>query len=197
MRALLHSLFPLFLSPGGLLVLAALDSLAVFYIPFDVVFIISSARNPPGLWLYPITATLGSLFGAASTYRMGKALGETSLEHWISPRRLKKLQQKVSAKGPFALALPALIPPPFPFTGMLLTYGAMKIDQRRLLAFLGLMRLARFSLESLLAVRYGREMIDWLKSDNIEIVIWCLTILVIAGSFFSAYRFIKKSRNRP
>jgi membrane protein YqaA with SNARE-associated domain len=195
MRALLHWLFTLFLSPGGLLVLAALDSLAIFYVPFDVVLIILAARNPPRLWLYPIMATLGSLVGAAITYRMGKKLRETGLEHLISRRRFKKLKQKMSAKGPLALALPALIPPPFPFTGVLLTYGAMKINERKLLAALGLMRLVRFSVESLLALRYGPRMIGWMKSDSVEAVVWALTTLAIAGSFFSAYRFIKKTRN--
>ena len=126
--------------------------------------------------------------------RNGKKLRESGLEHLISRRRLETLKQKMSAKGPLALALPALMPPPFPFTGVLLTYGAMKINKKKFLAALALMRLMRFSAESLLALRYGRRMIGWMKSDNVETVVWAFTILVVAGSFFSAYRLFKKSR---
>jgi len=74
------------------------------------------------------------------------------------------------------------------------TYGAMKINKKKFLAALALMRLMRFSAESLLALRYGRRMIGWMKSGNVETVVWAFTILVVAGSFFSAYRLFKKSR---
>jgi membrane protein YqaA with SNARE-associated domain len=96
MQALLHWLFTLFLSPWGLLILAALDSSAIFYVPFatDVVLIILAARNPPRFWLYPVIATLGSLVGASITYAMGKKLRESGLEHLISRRRLENAKTK-------------------------------------------------------------------------------------------------------
>ena len=67
MRALFYSLLGYFLTPVGVVLMAALDSSMVFFLPLgiDFVVIIMAARKPELFWLYAILATVGSLMGAA------------------------------------------------------------------------------------------------------------------------------------
>jgi hypothetical protein len=54
MRAFFDSLIGYFLTPGGLVLMAALDSSLVFFLPLgiDLVVVLLSAREPELFWLY-------------------------------------------------------------------------------------------------------------------------------------------------
>ena len=58
--------------------LAALDATLVFALPLgvDAAMIAMGARDPEWFWVYPIVGTLGSLVGAATTYRVGELAGK-------------------------------------------------------------------------------------------------------------------------
>ena len=72
------SVFGGLLSWWGLWLIAAMDSTMIFFLPLGVdaavVILVTRSRNL--FWLYPILATLGSLFGAAITYYVGLRVGE-------------------------------------------------------------------------------------------------------------------------
>ena len=61
MRSLFNSLLSYFLTPGGLILMGALDASVVFFLPLgiDFVVIILTARKPDLFWLYPMLATVG------------------------------------------------------------------------------------------------------------------------------------------
>ena len=61
MRALFYSLLGYFLTPAGVVAMAALDSSVVFFLPLgiDVVVIIMAARRPEWFWVYAVLATAG------------------------------------------------------------------------------------------------------------------------------------------
>src|SRR3954447_6931174 len=113
---LFHTAFAFFLTWWGAYVLAALDASMVFFLPFgiDAVVIYLSARNGMLFWLYPLLATAGSLTGAAITYWIGRKGGEMGLERLIQGRPLERFRRRVQNGGAGALAVPALLPPPFP-----------------------------------------------------------------------------------
>ena len=77
MRSLFGPLFGYFLTPAGLVALAALDASVIFFLPFgiDFVLIILSARRPDWFWLYALLATTGSIAGTAVTFWIGKKVG--------------------------------------------------------------------------------------------------------------------------
>ncbi len=85
MRALFYSLLGYFLTPFGLVLMGALDSSLVFFLPLgiDFVVIILTARHPELFWLYAILATVGSLIGAALTFWIGRKVGEHGLSRLI------------------------------------------------------------------------------------------------------------------
>src|SRR6185436_16826900 len=116
-------------------------------------------------WIVPLLATAGSLGGALLTFWMGAAIGDTGLDRFVSPGRLRKIRNRVRSNGAVALAVLDLIPPPFPFTLFVLAAGALKVEQKVFVVTLAACRLLRFGGETLLAVLYGRQILGWLDSE--------------------------------
>ncbi len=122
MRSLFYSFFGYFLTPAGLVVMAALDSSLIFFLPLglDFVVIILAARRPELFWLYAILAAAGSLAGSAVTFWVGRQIGEHGISKLVKPSRLARIEERVNARAAYSLAVLALIPPPFPFTAFVL-----------------------------------------------------------------------------
>ena len=196
MRSLFFSFLSYFLTPGGLLVIAALDSSLIFFLPLgiDFVVVILSARRPELFWLYAVIATVGSVIGAAGTFWLGRKVGEVGLSRLIRPSRLKRIERRVSHNAAVSVGALAIIPPPFPFTAFVLTSGALRADPWAFLMTLAGVRLLRFSIESALAARYGHRILRWMQSTTFEIVIGVLVVLAVAGTLVSAFTIWRGSR---
>ncbi len=197
MRALFYSLLGYFLTPFGLVLMGALDSSMVFFLPLgiDFVVIILTARHPELFWLYAILATVGSLIGAAVTFWIGRKVGEHGLSRLIKPSRLKRIQQRVSEKAAVSVAALAIIPPPFPFTAFVLTSGAFRVNPWSFFLTLSGVRLLRFMIEGALAARYGRGILAWMESTTFTIIISVMIALAVIGTVVSGiavYRSTKK-----
>ena len=182
--------------------LAALDASMLFFVPFgvDAVVIFLAARDEQLWWIYPILATGGSLIGAALTFWIGRKIGEVGLERMIPQRRLERVRCRVRDKGAIAMALPALMPPPFPLTPLILTCGALKVDEWRFFATFGAVRLLRFTIEGVLARVYGRGVLRFLQSDTFQMVILGFVVVAVAGTIISAillWRSTHERRLRP
>ncbi len=189
-------LIALFVSPLGVVVLGALDSTLFFSLPFgiDAVVILLAARQHGSAWLVPLLATAGSIGGAALTFWMGAKIGEAGLERYVAPDRLKRVHAKVTASGAIALAVLDLIPPPFPFTPFVLAAGALEVKASTFFITLASCRLARFGLEALLAVIYGRQIVSWLDSPLFhDIVIGCIAIAAVL-TVLSIVRLVRTTR---
>jgi len=196
MHGFFGSVFSWFLSPVGLIALSALDSSMLFFLPAatDMGVIILTARHPHLVWAFPILATSGSLVGAYVTFWLGRKIGENSLACWVSERRLKLVQQKVKTKGAIALALPGLMPPPFPLTPFILVCGALKVNKVKFFLTLGSARLVRFGLAAVLARIYGRRIIRLLESDQFQAIVAGSIVIAFLGTAYSIYRLIQTTR---
>src|SRR5512138_2591302 len=181
-------LFRFFLTWWGAYVLGALDASMVFFLPFgiDALVIYLSARNGMLFWIYPLLATAGSVTGAAVTYWIGYKGGELGLERLIPRGRLERFRKRVEKGGAAAMAVPALLPPPFPLTPFVLTCGALKADWRIFFRTFTAMRLIRFGGEALLARVYGRGVLRLLESDAFQRVIIGFIAVAVLGTLFSA-----------
>jgi membrane protein YqaA with SNARE-associated domain len=181
-------LFRFFLSWWGAFLLSALDSSMLFFMPLgiDALVIYLAARDESIFWLYPLLAAAGSLTGAAVTYWVGRKVGEVGLERLVPERRLNRLKCKVNESGAIAIAVPAMLPPPFPLTPFLLTCGALDVDRTRFFITFGLVRLLRFSVEAVLARIYGRSVLAVLRSDSFETIVIGFIVLAVIGTMISA-----------
>ena len=199
MRALFYSLLGYFLTPFGLLVMGALDSSLVFFLPLgiDFVVIILAARRPELFWLYAVMATVGSVIGAAVTFWIGRKVGEHGLARLIKPSRLERIQQHVSEGAAVSVAALAIIPPPFPFTAFVLTSGAFHVNAWHFFLMLAGVRLLRFTVEGALAARFGRGILAWMESTTFTVVVGALIGLAVAGTVASAIAVYRSTKKGP
>lgn len=188
MRSLFYGLLGYFLTVPGVMLMAALDSSLVFFLPLgiDFVVILMTARTPALFWAYALLATAGSLVGAAFTFWLGRKVGEHGLARLVKPSRLERVQRRVSHSAAVSVAALAIIPPPFPFTAFVLTSGALRADAWSFFLMLGGVRLLRFGVETGLAARYGRGIIAWMKSPVFEAIVGVMIALAVVGTLVSA-----------
>jgi membrane protein YqaA with SNARE-associated domain len=186
----------LFANPVGVVVLAALDSTLFFSLPFgiDAVVIILAARFHEMWWIVPLLATFGSVSGAALTFWMGVQIGEKGLDRWVPDRRLDRIRRRVRESGAVALAVLDLIPPPFPFTPFVLAAGALEVAPRTFFLTLVACRIARFGLEALLALRYGRSILRWLDSDLFHDVVTFFIVFAALLTTVSIVKIVRSAR---
>jgi membrane protein YqaA with SNARE-associated domain len=190
------SYFSWFLSPVGALVLAAFDSSVAFFLPLanDTVVVYLAAGNPSRFWVYPVLSTIGSVIGCATTYWLGALAGEDGIERWVPAKRLDAIRRKTKEAGAFALAVPAIIPPPFPFTPFVLASGALEVNPWKFFPAIAAFRFVRFMAEGVLARIYGRQLLSWMNSGVFRGIVWGFVVLAIAGSAWSIYALIRRTR---
>lgn len=188
MTGFFYSIFGFFLTWWGAFLMAALDASMLFFLPFgiDAVVIFLAASNRDLFWLYPLLATAGSLTGGAATFWIGRKMGSVGVERLVPPRRFERLKQKVNERGAVAMALPALLPPPFPLTPFILTCGALDVNRTRFFATFGAVRLLRFGLEAWLARTYGRGVLAIIQSQTFQVVVLVFVVVAVLGTIASA-----------
>lgn len=199
MRSFFYSLLGYFLTPGGLFLMAALDSSLIFFLPLGIDFavIVLAARKPELFWLYTLIAAVGSVAGAAFTFWIGAKIGEHGLTKLIEPSRLERVKQRVGDSAAVSVAALGIIPPPFPFTAFVLTSGAAQVDARTFLTTLAGVRFVRFLVEAGLAARYGRRILGWMQTPLFEAVVGVLIALAVIGTIFSAVALWRSTHRRP
>src|SRR5208337_140984 len=133
---------------GPSLILLGLVDNSVIPLPgsTDVVTILLAAHRRD-MWLYyAMMATTGALIGGYLTYRMARKGGKETLERRFSKKTTNKVYAIFSRWGFVAVAVPALLPPPFPIVPMLLAAGVMQYPTRKFLTALAVGRGVRFTI---------------------------------------------------
>jgi membrane protein YqaA with SNARE-associated domain len=202
MRTLTQWVLATFTSPVGILILAALDSTLFFWLPFgvDAATIVFAMRGVAPWWAVALLTTAGSIAGSLVTFWMGAKVGDAGLGRLVSERHLESARRRIKkSTRSAALAVPSLIPPPFPFTPIVLAAGALAVRRSTFFATLAVCRFARFGAEAFLARRYGPETLDWLDSPMVEYVVLgflAIGVLLTAVTIVRLARAPRKSRRR-
>lgn len=196
----LAAIFYFFITLGapGLVLLGALDS-SFLTLPFanDLAVIILVSLHHSRLLLYVLAATLGSLLGCWVMFELGHAGGENLIHAHVSEARFRRIHASLDRKGPALLAVPALIPPPFPFTAFVLAAGALEVPRKPFLSMLAAMRCIRFLAEGVAALYWGRRIASWMQTPSFQWFIAVLVVVAILASAASIGRLIRGSRPRP
>jgi membrane protein YqaA with SNARE-associated domain len=197
MRALLRSFAIFFFSLGGfgLLLLGTLDS-SFLFMPLgnDLLVIALTAAHRERMVYYVTMATVGSVIGVAFTHWVSAKGGRKGIEGDRKSKRIAYVERRVREHGGIAIATAALMPPPFPFTPFIIVAGALQYPLKRMLLIIAACRAVRFATEGVLAVVYGRRIIQMAQSPYVEGFIMALVVISMAGSAWSIYSWIKKSR---
>ncbi len=179
----------------GLILLALADN-SVIPLPgsMDVLTILLAARHPELWWYYAFMATVGAIIGGYITYGLARKGGKEAFERKVSKKTAGKVFKRVERWGFFAVAVPALLPPPFPIVPFLLAAGALQYSRRKFVAALALGRGIRFTILAGLGAIYGRHIVRFFSRYYMPALITLVALGVIAGvlSLIQYYRY--KSR---
>jgi membrane protein YqaA with SNARE-associated domain len=179
----------------GLFLMSALDS-SFLVLPFgnDLLLIALVSSNRDSLiWIaYIIVSALGSLVGVFVVDLIMRKAGESGLERFISQKRIEKLKAKLENKAGVTVFVATLIPPPFPFTPVVMTASALQSPRGQLLIAVFLGRLVRFGIEAVLALYFGRQLIAFVNSDVVTYIVYGLIGIAVILSTLSLLRWLKR-----
>jgi membrane protein YqaA with SNARE-associated domain len=145
--------------PGLVLLGIADNSVIPLTGSMDVLTIWLAARHREPWPYYAFMATLGAVLGGYITYAVARKGGKEAMERRLSKRKAKQASKAFERWGFFAVALPALMPPPFPFVPFLLAAGAMQYSPKKFLGALTVGRGVRYSIGAYLGFHYGRHIL--------------------------------------
>ncbi len=184
---------------GPSLILLGLVDNSVIPLPgsTDVVTILLAAHHP-SLWVYyAIMATMGALIGGYLTYRMARKGGKETLEKRFSKKTTKKVYAIFERWGFAAVAIPAILPPPFPIVPMLLAAGAMQYPTRKFLTALAVGRGIRFTILAFLGFHYGRHIVRLFALYYWPVLIALIAFSVL-GALYGLYEYKRRQKTeRP
>jgi membrane protein YqaA with SNARE-associated domain len=182
---------------GGIgLVLLALADNSVVPLPgsMDVLTIVLAAHQRQLWWYYAFMATLGAVIGGYITYYLARKGGKENFERKLSKAKADKIFKRFERWGFFAVAVPALLPPPFPIVPFLLAAGAMQYSRRKFVAALALGRGVRFLIVAGLGAIYGRHIVRFFSQYYRPALFTLIGLAVIAGILSLVQYFRYKSR---
>ena len=183
----------------GLVLLGLADnSLIPLTGSMDVLTIWLAARHRD-LWpYYALMATLGAMIGGYITYSLARKGGKETMERKLSKKRARQVSKAFERWGFWAVAVPALLPPPFPFVPFLVAAGAMQYSRQKFLGALALGRGIRYFIVAGLGFLYGNHIVRFF-SRYYKPALSILIGLACAGAAVSIYQYYrwKKTSSRP
>lgn len=172
----------------GLLLLSFLDS-SFLFLPFGndllIIALISADRNGLGWIFYVLVSAIGSVLGALMIDVLMRKAGEKGLERVVGEKTLQRLRGRMEEKAGLTIFMATVMPPPFPFTPVVMTAAALQYPRGNLLGIIFGARLVRYSVEAVLAIYFGRRVIAYLNSPIIVYIIYGLIVFAIVGSVLS------------
>ena len=180
----------------GLFLMSTLDS-SFLVLPFGndllLIALVSANRNSL-IWIaYVLVSAVGSVVGVLIVDVIMRKAGEKGLERFVSAKKVETLKAKLENKSGITVFIATLIPPPFPFTPVVMTASALQSPRIKMLTAVFLGRLLRFAIEAVLALYFGRQMIAFLNSDVVTYFVYGLIGLAIVLSTLSLLRWLKRN----
>ena len=180
----------------GLFLLSVFDS-SFLVLPFGndlmVIALVSSHRDS-FMWIaYVLITALGSVVGVFLVDLIMRKAGEKGLEHFVSRKKIDKLKAKLENKTGVTIFVAMLIPPPFPLTPVVMTASALQSPRSQLLIAVFLGRLLRFTIDAVLALYFGRQVIAFMESDVVTYFVYALIGIGIVLSTLSILKWRKRN----
>jgi len=180
--------------PGLILLGLADNSLVPLPGSMDIFTILLSAHHR-GLWVYyAAMATVGAVLGGYLTYRMARRGGKATLAKKFSQKKAKNVYATFSRWGFAAVAIPALLPPPFPIVPMLLAAGALQYPTKKFLSALTVGRGVRFAILGFLGAHYGRGIMRFFERYYSPVLI-VLIALAVLGGLYGLYEYLRQRKS--
>ena len=179
--------------PGLVLLGIADNSVVPLTGSMDVLTIWLAARHREPWPYYALMATLGAVIGGYITYALARKGGKEAMERKLSKRTAAKVSKAFARWGFAAVAIPALMPPPFPFVPFLIAAGAMQYSPKKFLAALTLGRGVRYTIAAGLGYHYGRHILRFF-SQYYKPAMAVLIGLAVIGAVLSLIQYLRMKK---
>jgi membrane protein YqaA with SNARE-associated domain len=178
----------------GLVVLGVADnSIIPLTGSMDVLTIWLAARHFHPWPFYAAMATIGAVIGGYITYALARKGGKEAMERKLSKKRAAQFSAAFERWGFFAVAIPALLPPPFPFVPFLIVAGAMQYSRAKFLGALTLGRAVRYSIAAFLGFHYGTHILRFFR-HYYKPALAILIGLAVIGAILSLIQYLRMKR---
>jgi membrane protein YqaA with SNARE-associated domain len=163
----------------GLFGISLLDS-ALVPLPGgpDLGVIVLSSRNPGMMPAYALVAAAGSTIGCTVLYLLARRAGSFALRR-VRQERRERIENLLGRYDMLAVAVPAVLPPPFPFKPFILCAGVFKLKTGRFVTAILVGRTCRFLIEGWLAVRFGEEAASLIRRHGIAVVVGVVLVALV------------------
>ena len=171
---------PIYLAAPAMIVIGALDS-SLLSLPEinDYLVVGRCFKHPSAVFYFPLFAAAGSVVGCALLYTIVRRGGQAVLRKRFPLQSIKRVEQAYERFGFFAIAIPAIMPPPLPFKIFVATAGALEYPRWKFLLTVMIARSLRYYVEGILAVYYGRRVLLFMKDNGLVIVSIVGTLVLI------------------
>jgi membrane protein YqaA with SNARE-associated domain len=168
----------------GLILLGLADNTPFISAPagsVDVFVILLSAHRHEWWAYYAFMATVGEVAGGYLTYRLAEKGGQETLERKVGKQRAEKIYKRFERHGVITVFTGSILPPPFPFTSVLMAAGVMQYPRKKFLSALTAGRAVRFFAVAYLGGSYGRQMIGFFSRHYKPMLYVLIALAVTAG----------------
>lgn len=130
---------------------------------------------------FALAATFGSAAGCSLLYVVARWKGFSFISSRYSGRRFQNTLKWIRRFGRFALVIPAVMPPPFPFKVFVLTAGVTGLSFRHFITAILIGRGIRYGLEAYFSVLYGEHALRFLEANYGYVLGIVLVVVALAG----------------
>ena len=186
---------PLFIAAPAMVLIGALDS-SLLSLPEinDYLVVGRCIKYPSAVFYFPLFAALGSVLGCWLLYSIMRRGGQALLRKRFKHESIKRVERAYERYGFFAIAVPAILPPPLPFKIFVATAGTLEYPRWKFLLTVMIARSLRYYVEGTLAVFYGRRVLTFMR-DNGLVIVSVVAALILVGLL--AYSLITRQRPVP
>jgi membrane protein YqaA with SNARE-associated domain len=186
----------------GLILLGLADNAPFVSAPpgSEDVFVILLSGHRPQWWVYyAFMATVGEVLGGYLSYRLAVKGGQETLERKVGKPRAERIYKYFEKRGFLTVLTGSILPPPFPFSPVLMAAGVMQYPRKKFLSALLAGRAARFFTVAFLGRVYGQQMISFFSRHYRPLLYVLISVAVAAGIvalvYFAWYRPNQRRRS--
>ena len=162
---------PLYIAAPSMVLIGALDS-SLLSLPEinDYLVVGRCYKYPSAVFYFPLFAATGSVLGCWLLYSIMRRGGQALLRKRFKPESIQRVERAYERFGVFAIAIPAILPPPLPFKIFVATAGTLEYPRWKFLLTVMVARSFRYYVEGILAVFYGRRVLLFMKDNGLVIL---------------------------